>query len=366
MAIELIVETPILKGEKGDKGDTGSFDYTYLEEIVDEHLDNRFSDVDANLDLKVDKEIGKSLVDDEYIEKLDKLETLDKTVVEKFNDKVEQKDFEDNLIQMEGQLQNYIDEQLVTAGSGDMLKSVYDTDSDGVVDIAQNANNADTVNNLTVETAVPPDAVFTDTTYETVTTETNGLMSSVDKIKLNGIENGANNTEIINNLTSTEIDKALSAAQGKNINDTITSVKEEVLNIQNNITELKKFKRTLLFEGNVNKGTLTLNDNAENYSELLITYASTAGASIYDNWSRVLIFPENKPPTTSNSISISSFENNSDNSTHVTVIGRIIINQNTIQIFYPIMQVKHYTLGEKGHGQTSTAGYYIKQIWGVR
>lgn len=366
MAIELIVDTPVLKGEKGDKGDTGSFDYTHLEEIVDEHLDNRFSDVEASLDLKVDKEVGKSLVDDDYIAKLNNLETLDKTVVEKFNDKVEQSDLEENLIQIEGQLQNYIDEQLVTTGSGDMLKSVYDTDGDGVVDIAENANNSDKVNNLTVETAVPPDAVFTDTTYETVTTETNGLMSSVDKIKLNGIENGANNTEIINNLTSTEIDKALSAAQGKNINDTITSVKEEVLNIQNNITELKKIKRTLLFQGSVDKGKLNLNDNAENYSELLIAYSSASDALNYDNWSRVLIFPENKPSTTSNSIIISSFENNQTGNTHVTVIGRIIIDGNTIEIFYPIKAIKHYTQGEKGHGQPNTAGYYIRQVWGVR
>jgi len=45
------------------------------------------------------------------------------------------------------------------SGSGDMLKSVYDTDDSGVID------NAEKVNNLTVETAVPVGAVFTDTVY---------------------------------------------------------------------------------------------------------------------------------------------------------------------------------------------------------
>ena len=45
-------------------------------------------------------------------------------------------------------------------GTGDMLKSVYDVDDDGKVGSAE---NADTVNNLTVETAVPSGAVFTDT-----------------------------------------------------------------------------------------------------------------------------------------------------------------------------------------------------------
>lgn len=44
-------------------------------------------------------------------------------------------------------------------GPGDMEKSTYDTTNNGVVD------NSEKVNNLTVETAVPSGAVFTDTTY---------------------------------------------------------------------------------------------------------------------------------------------------------------------------------------------------------
>lgn len=44
-------------------------------------------------------------------------------------------------------------------GSGDMLKSVYDTNFSGIVD------DAEKVNGLTVETAVPENAVFTDTIY---------------------------------------------------------------------------------------------------------------------------------------------------------------------------------------------------------
>lgn len=45
------------------------------------------------------------------------------------------------------------------SGTGDMLKATYDTNDNGVVD------NAEKVNNHTVETDVPADAVFTDTTY---------------------------------------------------------------------------------------------------------------------------------------------------------------------------------------------------------
>ena len=45
-------------------------------------------------------------------------------------------------------------------GVGDMVKAVYDTNNSGVVD------NAEKVNGLTVETAVPVGAVFTDTVYD--------------------------------------------------------------------------------------------------------------------------------------------------------------------------------------------------------
>jgi hypothetical protein len=55
-------------------------------------------------------------------------------------------------------------------GGGDMLKSTYDTNNNGKVDSAE---NADTVNSLTVETAVPVGAVFTDTTYSALSEFTN-------------------------------------------------------------------------------------------------------------------------------------------------------------------------------------------------
>lgn len=55
-------------------------------------------------------------------------------------------------------------------GNGDMLKSVYDTDGDGVVD------NAEKVNGKTVEANVPADAKFTDTTYDAFTTTEKGLV----------------------------------------------------------------------------------------------------------------------------------------------------------------------------------------------
>ena len=58
---------------------------------------------------------------------------------------------------------NYDTEWGTPAGGGDMLKSVYDTDNDGKVDSAE---NADTVDGHTVAKDVPADAKFTDTVYD--------------------------------------------------------------------------------------------------------------------------------------------------------------------------------------------------------
>ena len=66
-----------------------------------------------------------------------------------------------------------------------------------------NGGNADTVNNHTVESNVPADAVFTDTTYESVTQTEDGLMSAADKAKLDGVEEGATKTLIDMELSST-------------------------------------------------------------------------------------------------------------------------------------------------------------------
>nr|DAO80845.1 MAG TPA: structural protein [Caudoviricetes sp.] len=80
-------------------------------------------------------------------------------------------------------------------GSGDMLASVYDTNNNGIVD------NAEKVNNHTVESNVPTNAKFTDTTYAVATTSVNGLMSSNDKKKIDGISEGANKTIVDSSLS---------------------------------------------------------------------------------------------------------------------------------------------------------------------
>jgi Membrane protein involved in colicin uptake len=64
---------------------------------------------------------------------------------------------------------------------GDMKKTTYDVNENGIVD------NAEKVNGHTVESDVPASAAFTDTTYAVATQTTDGLLEAADKTKLDGI-----------------------------------------------------------------------------------------------------------------------------------------------------------------------------------
>ena len=95
---------------------------------------------------------------------------------------------------------------------GDMKTSVYDTTQNGIVD------NAEKVNGLTVETAVPINAVFTDTVYTPPSTysadiiadgTTNKVLTTTLKTKLDGIEDGATADQ-----TAAEILTAIKSVDG--------------------------------------------------------------------------------------------------------------------------------------------------------
>lgn len=113
--------------------------------------DIEISDLKSN---KVDKVIGKSLIDDSEIQRL--ANVTNQTVPTKTSEIINDSGFIDT-------------DDLADLGGGDMLKSVYDTDNSGVVD------NAEKVNGLTVETAVPLDAKFTDTI-----TDVSGLATKLE------------------------------------------------------------------------------------------------------------------------------------------------------------------------------------------
>lgn len=103
-----------------------------------------------------------------------------------------------------------------------------------------NGGNSTTVNGHTVNSNVPANAVFTDTTYSDATTSAHGLMSPADKTKLNKIgsnvsigsritiASGTSISGVANNLTTTGVNFVLDARQGKALNDAITSLKKSV------------------------------------------------------------------------------------------------------------------------------------------
>lgn len=106
-------------------------------------------------------------------------------------------------------------------GSGDMLKAIYDTNNNGIVD------NAERVNNHTVEKDVPSNAVFTDTIYDdtSIQSDISSLQSGkVDKVTGKGLSendftdtykgnvdsntsarHSHSNKSVLDNITSTDI-----------------------------------------------------------------------------------------------------------------------------------------------------------------
>ena len=79
------------------------------------------------------------------------------------------------------------------------------------------SNGVPTNTTYTLGKSVPSDAKFTDTTYSAATTSANGLMSSTDKKKLDGIAEGANKTVVDSALSST----STNPVQNKVINTAI-------------------------------------------------------------------------------------------------------------------------------------------------
>lgn len=81
-----------------------------------------------------------------------------------------------------------LSEALENAGAGDMLKSVYDADSDGKVDAAEAADTVPWTGVQDRPASFPP----TPHGHDVATAEAAGFMSATDKAKLNGIAAGAN------------------------------------------------------------------------------------------------------------------------------------------------------------------------------
>ena len=124
-----------------------------------------------------------------------------------------------------------------------------------------NGGNADTVNNHTVESNVPTDAVFTDTTYETVTQTEDGLMSAADKAKLDGVEIGATKTLIDIELSST----STNPVQNKVVTDAL-----------NNKADKSKYSDTTINIGRKASTTVGAYSTAEGLDTTASNYSSHA------------------------------------------------------------------------------------------
>lgn len=103
-------------------------------------------------------------------------------------------------------------------GTGDMLKSVYDTDNDGKVD---NAEDADTVSGHTVLKDVPSDAKFTDTVYDDTEVRSliNGKISSTEKGAVSGVATLDSNGKVPSSQLPSYVDDVINGYYN-NLNDT--------------------------------------------------------------------------------------------------------------------------------------------------
>lgn len=94
------------------------------------------------------------------------------------------------------------------------------------------------------------------------------------KTKLDGIATGATKNTVENSLTSTSTTNALSAAQGKVLND--------------------KYNGTVLYDNSSGTtGTITLSETAANFSYLEIFYGIRNSSGVWSHYSSVKIFSPN-------------------------------------------------------------------------
>lgn len=162
-------------------------------------------------------------------------------------------------------------------GSGDMNTAVYDTNVNGIVD------NAEKVNNHTVLSDVPANAVFTDTTYSAGTgiDITNGVISNTQTSANWGNITGtlSNQTDLQNALddkadTSDLADVALSGSYNDLSNKpTIPVVNDATLTIQKNGTTIDTFTANASQNKTVNVSVPTTTNDLINDSNFAVTNA---------------------------------------------------------------------------------------------
>lgn len=109
-----------------------------------------------------------------------------------------------------------------SAGGAATSANKLNTNAGGTTQPVYFANGVPVKTTYTLGASVPSGAKFTDTTYSVATTSANGLMSSADKTKLNGIATGANKITVDSALSST----STNPVQNKIVNNAISAIRQ--------------------------------------------------------------------------------------------------------------------------------------------
>ena len=135
-------------------------------------------------------------------------------------------------VDVSGQLVDYVKKE---AGKGLSTNDYTDGDKAKIDAIPTDPKYTDTITTINGKTgAITKDDVVAlgipsqDTKYSVATITADGLMSSGDKSKLEGVEAGANKTTVINALNSDSATSALSAAQGKALDGNIQQLRTDL------------------------------------------------------------------------------------------------------------------------------------------
>ena len=154
----------------------------------------------TDLDEKVDKETGKGLSANDYT-------TVEKTKLAGIEEKAEVN---------QDAFSNFLVGNITVAA---------DTKKDTVTFIAGN--------NVTLTADAAADSITfsaKDTTYSEATDTKGGLLTDAQAVKLAGLEDGANKTTVVDNLTSESSTAALSAKQGKQLESEINALETSKAN----------------------------------------------------------------------------------------------------------------------------------------
>jgi hypothetical protein len=146
-------------------------------------------------------------------------------------------------------------------GTGDMLKSTYDTNDNGIVD------NAEKVNNHTVEKDVPSNAVFTDTIYDD--TEIQEDITDLDT-----------RTDTIEEIVTGESEETTTITDNIEINKVLS---KKDLQLKGNTEQTTYTGKNLLKNTNVNSGDNNYWAQYTTFDEATgtLTISTTATTEIY-------------------------------------------------------------------------------------